>query len=158
MNWFAIKTRPKCELKARDFFSSFNIESYAPYYKTKRVWSDRIKKVKVSALPGYVFFRTSKLNYSLINLNPYTKNIVRNTSGGPAVITNNEISVLKNHFNGDLNIHKLSFKIGEKVKVNSGPMIFKNGVIEKVTNKNVTLILKSLNVKFVLSKNNLVAA
>ena len=54
MNWFAIKTRPKSELKARDFFSSFNIESYAPYYKTKRVWSDRIKKVKVSALPGYV--------------------------------------------------------------------------------------------------------
>ena len=158
MSWFAAKTKFKGEFKALDFFKSIGVKSYVPYYKTKRVWSDRIKKVKVSALPGYVFFRTSKLNYSLINLNPYTKNIVRNTSGGPAVNTNNEISVLKNHFNGDLNIHKLSFKIGEKVKVNSGPMIFKNGVIEKVTNKNVTIILKSLNVKFVLSKNNLVAA
>ncbi len=39
-------------------------------------------------------------------------------------ITNNEISVLKNHFNGDLNIHKLSFKIGEKVKVNSSIRYF----------------------------------
>ena len=158
MKWFAIKTRTKTELKARDFFSSFNIESYAPYYKSKRVWSDRIKKVNVSALPGYVFFRTNKLNYNLINLNPYTKNIVRNALGEPAIISNNEISVLKNHFSGDLNVHKLCFKIGEKVKVNSGPMIYKNGVIEKVTNKNVTIILKSLNVKFVLSKNNLVAA
>ena len=158
MKWFAIKTRTSTELKARDFFSSFNIESYAPYYKSRRVWSDRIKKVNVSALPGYVFFRTSKLNYNLINLNPYTKNIVRNTLGEPAIISNEEIRVLKNHFSGDLNIHKLHFKIGEKVKVNSGPMIFKDGVIEKVTNKNVTIILKSLNVKFVVSKNNLVAA
>ena len=45
MKWFAIKTRTNTELKARDFFSSFNIESYAPYYKSRRVWSNRVKKL-----------------------------------------------------------------------------------------------------------------
>ena len=55
MKWFAIKTKAKNEFKARDFFSSFDIESYVPFFKTKRVWSDRIKKINTPAMPGYAF-------------------------------------------------------------------------------------------------------
>ena len=76
MKWFAIKTKAKNEFKARDFFSSFDIESYVPFFKTKRVWSDRIKKINTPAMPGYAFFKLNKLDYNLINLNPYTKSVV----------------------------------------------------------------------------------
>ena len=159
MKWFAIKTKAKNEFKARDFFSSFDIESYVPFFKTKRVWSDRIKKINVPAMPGYAFFKINKLDYNLINLNPYTKNIVRDTTGMPAVITENEICVLKNYLNGTIDDDGFfNYKIGEKVKIVSGPMIYKNGVVEKINNKTVTITLKSLNIKVVINKVDLIAA
>lgn len=159
MKWFAIKTKAKNEFKARDFFSSFDIESYVPFFKTKRVWSDRIKKIHVPAMPGYAFFKLDKLDYNLINLNPYTKSIVRDTAGMPAVITENEISVLKNYLNGTVDDDGFfSCNIGEKVKIISGPMIYKSGVVEKINNKTVTITLMSLNIKIVINKSDLIAA
>ena len=159
MKWFAIKTKAKNEFKARDFFSSNGIESYVPFFKTKRVWSDRIKKIKCPAMPGYAFFKLNKIDYSLINLNPYTKNIVRNTAGLPALITEEEISVLKNYLNGTgTNDRFFNYDIGEKVKIISGPMVYKSGVVEQTNNKTATITLKSLNIKLVINKGDLVAA
>ena len=159
MKWFAIKTKAKNEFKARDFFSSFDIESYVPFFKTKRVWSDRIKKINSPAMPGYAFFKLNKLDYNLINLNPYTKSVVKDTNGMPAVITENEISVLKNYLNGVRSNDKFfNYDVGEKVKIISGPMIYKNGVVEKINNKTVTITLKSLNIKVVINKGDLIAA
>ena len=159
MKWFAIKTKVKNEFKARDFFSSFDIESYVPFFKTKRVWSDRIKKINTPAMPGYAFFKLNKLDYNLINLNPYTKSIVRGINGLPAVITENEISVLKSYLNGTADDDDFfNCNIGEKVKIISGPMIYKSGVVEKINNKTVTIILKSLNVKVIIKKSDLVTA
>ncbi len=159
MKWFAIKTKAKNEFKARDFFSSFDIESYVPFFKTKRVWSDRIKKINSPAMPGYAFFKLNKLDYNLINLNPYTKSIVRDTTGMPAIITENEISVLKNYLSGagDNDVF-FNCNIGEKVKIISGPMIYKSGVVDKINNKTVTITLKSLNIKIVINKCDLIAA
>ena len=159
MKWFAIKTKAKNEFKARDFFSSFDIESYVPFFKTKRVWSDRIKKINMPAMPGYAFFKLNKLDYNLINLNPSTKSVVRDTNGMPAVITENEISILKSHISGDGgNDGFFNCNIGEKVKITSGPMIYKSGVVEKINNKTVTITSKSLNIKIVINKSDLIAA
>ena len=159
MKWFAIKTKAKNEFKARDFFSSFDIESYVPYFRTKRVWSDRIKKINIPAIPGYAFFKLNKLDYNLINLNPYTKSIVRGINGLPAVITENEISVLKSYLNGTADDDGFfNCNIGEKVKIISGPMIYKSGVVEKINNKTVIITLKSLNVKVIIKKSDLVTA
>ena len=72
MSWFAAKTKFKGEFKALDFFKSIGVKSYVPYFKTKRVWSDRIKKVTVPAISGYVFFYLPKINYELVNINPFT--------------------------------------------------------------------------------------
>ena len=86
MCWFAAKTKSRAEFKALEFFNSIGVSSYVPYYKTKRVWSDRVKSVIVPAIRGYVFFELNKLDYNVLNINPFTKNIVRNVSGKPAII------------------------------------------------------------------------
>ena len=125
MGWFAAKTKFKGEFKALDFFKSIGVNSYVPSYKTKRVWSDRIKKVTVPAISGYVFFELSKINYNLVNINPFTKNIVKGLNGLPAVITEKEINTLKNHLTGeDLMLGENLFK-GQRVKIGSGPFIYK---------------------------------
>ena len=76
----------------------------------------------------------------------------------PAVITENEISVLKSYINGADDDGFFNCNIGEKVKIISGPMIYKSGVVEKINNKTVTITLKSLNVKVILNKSDLIAA
>ena len=69
MRWFAARTRNKGEFKALGFFISMGINSYVPSYVTKRIWSDRIKKVTVPAITGYVFFELNKIDFNLININ-----------------------------------------------------------------------------------------
>ena len=66
MSWFAAKTKFKGEFKALDFFKSIGVKSYVPYFKTKRVWSDRIKKVTVPAISGYVFFYLPKILFAYL--------------------------------------------------------------------------------------------
>ena len=100
MSWFAAKTKTKGEFKAMNFFSSVGINSYVPSYKTKRVWSDRIKKVVVPAISGYVFFELRKINFDTLNRNPFTRNIVRSIDGSPAIIKESEIATLKKILNG----------------------------------------------------------
>ena len=97
MCWFVAKTKHKGEFKALNFFNSIGINSYVPSYQTKRVWSDRIKKVTVPAISGYVFFELEKINFELINTNPFTRNIVRTIDGGPAIIKESEIATIKKH-------------------------------------------------------------
>ena len=124
MSWFAAKTKYKGEFKALDFFSSIGVNSYVPSYTTKRIWTDRIKKIRVPAITGYVFFELNRVDFNLINLNPFTKNIVRDIDGMPAVIKNKEITTLKDYFSGKLIACNVNLVQGQRVKINKGPFIF----------------------------------
>ena len=158
MSWFAAKTKIKGEFKAWNFFNSIGINSYVPSYQTKRVWSDRIKKVTVPAISGYVFFELAKINFDIINLNPFTRNIVRNVDGAPAIIKESEIAALKEHLNGGSMKAKSSFYQGQSIKVCSGPFMFKKGVVNKVGDSKIIINIDSININLVLFKSSVVAA
>ena len=158
MTWFAAKTKQKGEFKASDFFNSLGINSYVPSYITKRVWSDRIKKVTVPAITGYVFFELNKMDYSLINLNPFTKNVVRGANGLPAKIKDEEIVILKKHLNGEAISNGVDLQEGQKIKVSSGPFVFKKGIINKISCNKVIISIESINISLVLNKSSVVAA
>ena len=157
MCWFAAKTKQRGEFKALNFFISMGINSYVPSYVTKRVWSDRIKKVTVPAISGYVFFELNKIDFNLINLNPFTKNIVRSIDGMPAVIQNEEIKTLKDYFDGKLVVSDVNLVHGQRVKINSGPFIFKNGTVNKSSCNKVVINIDSININLILNKSSVVA-
>ena len=158
MSWFVAKTRPKGEFKAMNFFNSVGINSYVPSYQTKRMWSDRIKKVIVPAISGYVFFEIVKINFELINLNPYTKCVVRGIDGAPAVIKENEIAALKKHLSGEPTNTEVSFYEGQNIKVCSGPFMLKKGIVNKVSDSKVMINIESININLILNKSSVVAA
>jgi len=158
MCWFAAKTKQKAEFKALNFFISMGVNSYVPSYVTKRVWSDRVKKVTVPAISGYIFFELSKIDFNLINLNPFTKNIVRDISGMPAIIKNEEITTLKDYFDGNLIVSDINLIQGQRVKINSGPFIFKKGTVNKISCNKVIINIDSININLVLNKSSVVAA
>ena len=99
MNWFVAYSKSRSELKAMDYFEKTGINSYVPYYKDKREWSDRVKIVKVPAISGYVFFELNKLDYNCVNLNPFVKNVIRR-NGKAITVKHEEIQALKNALNG----------------------------------------------------------
>jgi transcription antitermination factor NusG len=155
MNWYAVRTKTKKEMLAKDYYSSLGIEAYAPAYTTKRVWSDRVKKIKVSAIPGYLFFKLKRIDFDLINLNPYTTNIVRTSSGKPAVIPPNEIDCLKKYLSGSEQRNESFITVDDVVSVGSGPFCSEMGVVEKFIQNKALVLLKSLNIKLIVSTGNL---
>ena len=155
MNWYAVKTKTKKEILAKDYYSAIGIEAYAPTYTTKRVWSDRIKKTKASAIPGYLFFKLKKIDFDLVNLNPYTTNVVRTSSGKPAVIPHNEIDCLKKYLSGSEETNESFLTVDDIVSIGSGPFCSKRGVIEKFIQNKALVLLKSLNIKLIISTSKL---
>ena len=158
MSWFAAKTKQKGEFKALKVFISMGVNSYVPSYVTKRVWSDRIKKVTVPAITGYVFFELNKIDFNLINLNPFTKDVVRSVDGLPAIIKNEEIITLKDYFDGKLITCDVNLVKGQRVKISEGPFIFKKGVVTKMSCNKVVINIDSININLILSKSSVVAA
>ena len=158
MCWFAAKTKRRAEFKAQEFFISTGVNSYVPSFKTKRIWSDRIKNVIVPAISGYVFFELDKINFNTLNMNPFTRNIVRDNSGKPAIIKDSEIKILKDQLSG-ANINSVeNFETGKKIKIQSGPFLFKKGVINKIRYNKIVITLESININLVLNKSSVVAA
>ena len=158
MSWFAAKTKHRGEFKALDFFNSLGVNSYVPSYKTKRLWSDRIKRVTVPAISGYVFFELPKIDFELINLNPFTKNVVRDIGGVPAIIKDKEIAVLKDFFNNELRDSDVNLFRGQKIKINSGPFMFKKGSVNKISCNKVIITIESININLVINKSSIIAA
>ena len=158
MCWFAAKTKRRAEFKAQEFFISTGVNSYVPSFKPKRIWSDRIKNVIVPAISGYVFFELDKINFNTLNMNPFTRNIVRDNSGKPAIIKDSEIKIIKDQLNG-VNINSVdSFETGQKIRIQSGPFIFKEGIINKTSYNKVMISLESININLVINKSSVVAA
>ena len=158
MCWFAAKTKRRAEFKAQEFFISTGVNSYVPSFKTKRIWSDRIKNVIVPAISGYVFFELDKINFNTLNMNPFTRNIVRDNSGKPAIIKDSEIKIIKDQLNG-VNINSVdSFETGQKIRIQSGPFIFKEGIINNTSYNKVMISLESININLVINKSSVVAA
>jgi len=155
MNWYAVRTKTKKELLAKDYYSTLGVEAYVPTYTTKRVWSDRIKKIKVSAIPGYLFFKLDNIDFVFVNRNPDTTNVVRTSSGKPAIIPNNEVECLKKYLSGSEQTNESFLTVDDIVSVGSGPFCSEIGVVEKFIQNKALVLLKSLNIKLIVSTSNL---
>ena len=154
MKWFVAHTKSRCEVKASDFFKKNGVESYVPVFEEKRQWSDRTKKIITPAVSGYVFFRLEKIDYSFLNLNPYLRNVVRRL-GQAVEIRESEIQIMKDclkHYTEDL-----SFGAGDTVKILSGVLKNKKGLVDGVENNFLILLMNSIKVKISLNATKVVA-
>ena len=154
MKWFVAHTKSRCEVKASDFFKKNGVESYIPVFEEKRQWSDRTKKTITPAISGYVFFSLENLDYSFVNTNPFVRNIVRRF-GQAVEIQESEIQTMKDclkRYTEDL-----SFEAGDTVKVLSGVLKNKKGLVDGVENNFLILLMNSIKVKISLSAAKVVA-
>ena len=60
--WFVLKVKPRHEKKVSDLLKNFSFKIYNPTLEVFRKWSDRVKKVKLPAIPGIIFVKTNLID------------------------------------------------------------------------------------------------
>jgi len=158
MNWYALNTKPHCEFKAIDYYSKLGIESYVPSIKNHN------SKGKLSgskpAISGYIFLALLELDYDLINLNPYTKSLVRRF-GKPAIIKEEEVHIMQQclgersfEISKDGNFEINNFMPGKSVSIETGILKGNKGLIIEVRNGCLFIFLDALQAYVNLSIKN----
>jgi transcription antitermination factor NusG len=155
MNWFVAYAKTKNEFKALDFFKKIGVNAYVPSYIEKREWSDRVKKILVPAISGYVFFELNKLNYELVNSNPYLRNVLRR-HGKAVTIRSEEIETLKEALNGYSVSQEI--KTGDSVKILSGAFKNRLGFVDFIDTNNLSVLINSIKITLSLADTRLKAA
>jgi transcription antitermination factor NusG len=143
--WFAVYTRPRWEKKAHRLLEEKGIESYCPLNKVHRKWSDRIKIVDEPLFKSYVFVKVNEEEKTLVRMTQGVVNFIY-WLGKPAIIKEKEIETIKKFLNDhhDVEVRAIDIKAGKKVMVQSGILMGKEGIVKKVLNKKVEVIIESI--------------
>lgn len=154
MKWFVVRTALHSEFKALNYNTDvLAIDSYVPSYRTM-IQNKRSKYVKkLPLINSYLFFRQEKIDFSMINKNPYTKSVlVRNQKA--LEIPDDEIEAMKEHienrfFQKDFN----EKREGSVIEIRKG---FFKGMYARITekrNNKIYLSLSALEMQVVLTLN-----
>ena len=145
MNWYVVYTKPKWEKKVSEQLNKYGVNCYCPLINKVQQYSDRKKKVIVPLFNHYVFVQLNEKDKNLVFLSP---GVVRYLFwlGKHAIVKDHEISTIKNWLEkGDKSdVSVTQYKVGESIKLNSGPFLDQHAIIKEITNKHYILVLESL--------------
>ncbi|MBH2003532.1 MAG: UpxY family transcription antiterminator [Sphingobacteriia bacterium] len=145
--WFALYTKPRWEKKIDASLLRKGIESWCPLQKVEKQWSDRKKVVEDPLFKSYVFVRIAETEKTNVLLTDGVLNFVYYL-GKPAVIKEEEVNNIKMYLaEKDARITIISeegFREGEKIRVNFGVFMDKEGTVLRGSRKKVYVQLQSL--------------
>jgi transcription antitermination factor NusG len=145
--WFALYTKPRWEKKIDAALIRKGIESWCPLQKVERQWSDRKKVIEDPLFKSYVFVRINETERHLVLMTDGVLNFVYYL-GKPAVIKEEEVNNIKMYLaEKDARITIISeegFREGEKIRVNFGVFMDKEGTVLRGSRKKVYVQLQSL--------------
>ncbi len=145
--WFVLYTKPRWEKKIDASLIKKGIESWCPLQKIERQWSDRKKIIEEPLFKSYVFVRISDIEKTNVLMTDGLLNFVYYL-GKPAIIKDEEINTIKMYLaEKDARISIISeegFRTGEKIRVNFGVFMDKEGTVLRGSKKKVYVQLQSL--------------
>jgi transcription antitermination factor NusG len=142
IHWYAVRTRGRHEQKVEQILQRMRVETYLPL---RRAWSprlDRRERIWVPALPGYLFAQcvlkpelraTVKRSLGVMGL-------VEN-GGKPCIIPEEEIDSLRILLESESASEHPFFRVGDRVRVTSGPFVGAFGYLTRVEEKNPLLVV-----------------
>ena len=144
MNWYVLHTKPRCEKKVEKQLLSLGINTYCPIRSEIKLWSDRKKRVYVPVLPSMVLVNIDDKDINRVFESPL---VVRYMFwlGKRAVVRQLEVDILKKYLNRSYNLissKSSSVNVGDDFKLPS----FNNekGIVDRISNNNVWIYLKSI--------------
>ena len=159
--WLAVYTRPRWEKKVNQLLIEKGVESYCPLNKVRRKWSDRVKIVEEPLFKSYVFLKVNNEGRTAVRMTPGVINFVY-WDGKPAVIREKEINAIKRFLNEfeNVEIRPMDFKVQQRVKITTGPLMDQEGQILSVHRKTAKVSIDSLGYTLVayIDRRKLISA
>jgi transcription termination/antitermination protein NusG len=122
--WYAIHTRSRFEQKVYDGILSKSIEVFLPKIQVMSRRKDRVKKIMIPLIPGYVFVNSTLEPDEHINILK-TPGVVQliGFKGKPVPANNEEIQSLMILNGTDKTVQNREFmKTGDRIRIVSGPL------------------------------------
>jgi transcriptional antiterminator NusG len=118
--WVAVVVRPRAERKTQNVLIRAGLETFVPWHRVRRRWSDRIKCIEQNLFPGYVFCRSSFNDRHLVMGQPGVEGIV-SFGHQLAFIPDDEIAALKRAIESGFELGPWPFlKAGQRVRIEYG--------------------------------------
>lgn len=141
--WFAVRVRSNFERTVSRFLRQKGYEEFAPFYRAKRRWSDRIREVDIPLFPGYVFCRFDTHLRLPILTTPGVVSIV-GYGKEPAPVEENELADIQKAVGSGHRIQPWRFlRVGQKVRLLSGALYGLEGLL--LSQKNRKRMIISVN-------------
>jgi transcription antitermination factor NusG len=150
--WYAVRVRSNFEQVTASVLAGKGYEQFAPTYRVRRSWSDRVKEIQVPLFPGYVFCRLDAMYRLGVLTTPGVVSIV-GFGKEPAIVADSEIEAIQAIIRSNLNAQPWPFvAVGRKVMLERGPLKGLEGIVAEVKNDvrlvvSLTLLQRSVSVE-----------
>jgi transcription antitermination factor NusG len=105
-------------------------EEFAPVYRSRRRWSDRVKELELPLFPGYVFCRLNIRDRLLPVLTTFGVKGIVSAGRSPIPIDEHEIDAIRAVLRSGLGAQPWPFlQVGSKVYIERGPLAGVEGII-----------------------------
>ena len=141
--WIAVLVQVNCEKRTATYLNKVGYETYIPTQQEVHQWSDRKKKVDRLIMPMVVFVRATVREEEWLRIQSYIHKLIalpgtdEDKKGFATTIPDCQIERLKFLLeNAETEVMIVgNFKVGDSVRVTSGPLKGLEGVVGEVNEK-----------------------
>ena len=128
-SWYALATRHQHERAVEAALAAHQVEAFAPTYRTRRRWSDRMQELDAPLFPGYIFGRFRAEDRARVLKTPGVVRVV-GFGGIPAAVPDREIADIRMALTSQLPLQPWpNLRPGDRVRIEDGPMRGVEGVL-----------------------------
>ena len=149
LEWFALRVRSNFERPVSDLLQAKGVEEFLPTYRSRRIWSDRIRHLDLPLFPGYVFCKIPVEARGLVLATTGVVNIV-GVQHHPLPVAEEEIAAVRKMIESSAAVKPWPYiRIGQRVKVHSGSLAGAEGILLRIKDScrlviSVTLLGRSV--------------
>lgn len=127
--WFALTSKSRHEKAVAENLRGKGLESFAPLYRARRQWSDRIQLLDLPLFPGYVFCRFAYAHRLEVLNTPGVMSVV-SFSESPAPVGDDEISRIRAIQDSGLPTYPWPYlRVGQRARIECGALAGLEGVL-----------------------------
>ena len=140
--WFAIRVKSQYEKITAAALHNKGYEEFAPMYRSRRFWSDRVKELDLPLFPGYIFCRFDPLHRLPVLTSPGIVSII-GLGKIPEPVDDGEIARIQAIVSSGVLACPWPFlRAGQKIAVTRGPLSGVEGFL--VSSKNQHRLVVSI--------------
>jgi transcription antitermination factor NusG len=127
--WFAVRVKSRYEKLVANMARNKGYEEFAPFYRRRQRWSDRVQSVEFPLFPGYIFCRVNPQRRLPLLTIPGVLHFV-GIGKIPVPVDDAEIAAIQAAVRSGLSAEPCAFlEAGRRVRLEEGPLAGVEGIV-----------------------------